>query len=148
MKELEAVPVSYGFRFYNYGPYSDELTNDLDLVSSLGGVKVKYDESSYGYEITLGDNADKLIAKADDFITRHRQSIDGIIAGFGNKQAKELELIATIIYVSNRNNGENSALNEQGIIDSVARLKPKFKHSQIKTVLQDLCAEGRLHQMH
>jgi uncharacterized protein YwgA len=144
MKELEAVPVDHGFRFYNYGPYSDELTNDLDFVSSLGGVKIDYNESFNAYEIAAGENADKLITKAQDFLTAHQQAIDLILDEFGRKQAKDLELIATVIYARNKNNQTNLVENEDDMIDTVAELKPKFSRSKIKSAMGELKSKGYL----
>lgn len=134
IKEVGKVPVGFNFRFYNYGPYSDNLAETLDFVTSLQGVRMKYDSFANMYEISPGDNADKLVEKATAELDSNKQAIDVILATYGSKTAKELELITTIIY-ANRN---YNARTEDTLASTTKDLKPKFGLPEIRKTITKL----------
>lgn len=138
-KEIKKVSVGYSFRFYNYGPYSDKLAENLDYVRSLEGVKVDYDPSWNMYNIIPSKNADILIEKATD-INAKKQQLDELIAEFGAKNARELELVATIVYLD-----RHEHLTEAAMVNEVYRLKPKYTHTDIKNEIVTLKDKGYIY---
>jgi len=57
LKYGEKIPFNYEFRSYYYGPYSDNLTEAIDTLASLGFIKEKKEMltdyiSKYVYELT------------------------------------------------------------------------------------------------
>lgn len=144
IKEIGKVPVGFNFRFYNYGPYSDNLAETLDFVTSLQGVKMKYDATVNMYEISAGENAAKLVEKANPELQNNKEAIDGILAAYGNNTAKELELITTIIY-SNKNYEAKSV---DILTQTTKNLKPKFSTNEIQASIRKLQAAGLLSLLH
>jgi uncharacterized protein YwgA len=142
IKEIGEVPIGFNFRFYNYGPYSDNLAETLDFVNSLDGVIMKYDPRMNMYEITPGECADKLIEKASSNINTYKTSIDSMLTTYGGKLAKELELISTIIY-ANRN---YKLKDDDSLASTTCDLKPKFNLVEIKSAIEQLRTEGLLIQ--
>lgn len=140
IKEIGKVPVGFNFRFYNYGPYSDSLAETLDFVASLQGVKMKYDASVNMYEITAGENAEKLVEKANPELQTNKDAIDRILAAYGNKTAKELELITTILY-SNKNYDAKSV---EILTQTTKNLKPRFTIHEIQASIRQLQTAGLL----
>lgn len=139
LRELKGVQTGYDFRFYNYGPYSDSLSGDLGYLQSLNAIEVAYNPCINMYDITVGENAPVLEEKASAFLAGNRAAIDEIIERFGNLQAKELELISTIVFVA------KSGMNDrQKLVAKVAELKPKFTARDIDRALDDLKAPGYL----
>lgn len=134
IKEIGNVPVGFNFRFYNYGPYSDNLAETLDFVSSLDGVKMRYVSSSSMYEIKPGDKSENLVEKAMPELTAYKTNIDSILTSYGNKSAKELELITTLIY-ANRNYDKKS---ETELTTVTKELKPKFTIPEIQASIAQL----------
>lgn len=144
IKEIGKVPVGFNFRFYNYGPYSDNLAETLDFVTSLRGVNMQYDTFANMYEISPGENADKLVEKAEPEMRANREIIDQILAAYGKKTAKELELLTTIIF-ANRNYNAKS-MNE--LETTTKQLKPKFSIPEIKSAIENLKAAQLLSIVH
>ena len=139
LRELKGVQVGYGFRFYNYGPYSDGLSGDLGYLQSLGGVKVTYDPFVNMYDIIAGDNAGILEEKAASFLQGNRDAIDEVIDKFGRRQAKDLELISTIVFVT-----KSGIRQERELVAKVEELKPKFSEVEIHAALAELKGDGYL----
>lgn len=137
LEKLKNVSVGYEFCFYTYGPFSSDLAADLDYINTLGGVKINYAAGINMYEIIPGDNAARLTKKSEDFLATNEAAIDEIIDRFGSHQAKELELLATLVFVS-----KSGITNESEIIQKVKALKPKFDIEEITEYLQELQGWG------
>lgn len=132
VQELKHVHSGYSFRFYNYGPYSSALAGDLDYVSSLGGVTVSYDSCRNFYEIAEGDKSALLIGKGNEFVERNKEVIDDIIRCFGDKQAKYLELIATVVYIC-KHKKQFEVKDDTDLTEKTKQLKPKFSEKEIQS---------------
>jgi uncharacterized protein YwgA len=141
LQELKRVPGGYSFRFYNYGPYSSTLAGDLDYVSYLGGVRVSYDGSRNFYKISAGDKVELLISKCNDFIERNKEAIDNTIEWFGDKQAKDLELTATIVYIC-KHKKQLKIKDDSDLIEKSKQLKPKFSEKEIQSSIAYLKEGG------
>ena len=138
---LKRVKVGYDFTFYTYGPFSSDLASDLDYVNALEGVKITHDLSINMYEIHPGDNADRLEAKSEDFLRENQQAIDEIVERFGDKQAKELELIATLVFVNN-----SGILEKKEIISKTKELKPRFSNEEVEESYELLTGWNYIHE--
>lgn len=42
LQAIFRVPCGYGYILYNYGPYSEELADDLSFFASMDGVRVEW----------------------------------------------------------------------------------------------------------
>ena len=143
MQELKAVPTDYRFHFYTYGPYSSSLTGDLSYLDAIGGLDIRQCLSFGGYEIVPGNDADSFFAKSAPFLDEHKEDTDAIIEQFGRKNAQELELIATLVYIA-RYEPSFEPGNDQFLIDRARELKPKFKEDEIRSSLRKLKDMGYL----
>lgn len=145
MKELKNVPVQYRFHFYTYGPFSSDLAGDLSYLDYIGGVKIYGDSYQNGYEIRPGDSTEYLIQKADIFLKWNQPAIDDILNQFGSKQARDLELIATLVYVA-----YYSPVYQEGdrdhLIFQTKELKPKFNEAEIDSAISELQYFGYLRE--
>ena len=99
VQELHRVPIGYRFRLYNYGPYSSDLAEDLTYVEFLGGITINFDRLQNSYSIKAADASKFLTGKASEFLSGFRSQIDRIIREFGSRKARDLELLATSVYV-------------------------------------------------
>lgn len=124
-EKLKKIKVGYDFNFYTYGPFSSDLAADLDYVAELGGVEIVRANTNI-YEIHPAKNADRLEGKSTKFFTDNKNSLDEIIDRFGDRQAKELELIATLVYVF-----QSGILEKGDILKKTKELKPRFKEQEI-----------------
>ncbi len=50
--QKSGVPLGYEYEIYHYGPYSFELSDDMDSLDSLGVLNVESDPNGYGFDIS------------------------------------------------------------------------------------------------
>jgi len=134
LQELFGIKCDYRFDFYIYGPYCPDIEIDLSLVESWGGIKIL--PVDYGYNITIGENNEAIRAKARDFLSRTevRDAIENLVTEFGNLKARELELLATIVYITR----EKKSISKDDILKIVKSLKPKFTSEEIMQSINKL----------
>jgi len=143
LQEAYGVECGYQFDLYTYGPFSSQLLQDLDLVETLGGVQVYPVISGLGgYHIVPGEKNDALREKAKDFLqnTDVSSNIDTLLKEFGGFNAKELELMSTIIYV----NRDMKTITRNKMVEVVNGLKPKFSQSEILEAIGKLETNKRI----
>lgn len=143
LQEVYGVKCGYQFDIYTYGPFTSQVLQDLDLVESLGGVKVYPVISGYGgYLIVPGEKNDSLREKSEDFLqdTKVSDAIDNLINDFGNFNAKELELVSTIIYVERDTKSKSigQLLTRDKAAQIVKGVKPRFSQEEINEAISQL----------
>lgn len=120
LKEM-GYPFNEKFDFHFYGPYSQELALEIETLSYMGILKETKEENQgwnqYSYQIT--DNGKKWAEKCQD---NELNNIEDIVRTLNNKTARELELIATILYFKN--------LSKEEIIHKIYELKADKNYSE------------------
>ncbi|MFO7966521.1 MAG: DUF4065 domain-containing protein [Archaeoglobaceae archaeon] len=114
--------VDYEYTMHYYGPYSSEVENRLRQLESSNQLRISWN-SDRGYFIRLSEEHSDINVDKEK-----KQSIDHIIENFYSKSAKELSLIATVLYFYPK-------LPENDIIESVRKLKPQFSTDEISDAL-------------
>lgn len=132
LQEVYRVPCGYDYILYNYGPYSEELADDLSFFASMDGVRVEWSRG-LGYEIKKAGKTKHFRERGEDFLNRYASEINEAIDKFGVMNAKELELRSTIIYVS-----EEEPLDKNDLLDRVKDIKPHFTVDEIDNAYQEL----------
>ena len=56
LKSYSKLPLPYDFYFYHFGPYSDLLKHDLEMMQLFGIIKIEDDPKKMGYKIVLAEN--------------------------------------------------------------------------------------------
>jgi len=143
IQEVLNVPLGYKFDLYHYGPYSQDLAGDVDIVKNLNGIEIAYDPVLNLYNISPGVNSDTLIKKGETFIKEYQDKIESILSKFDAKRASELELSATILYAWKDMQARSKAL-EKEVLEAVSALKPKLSDRDIAESLRELKAMGYL----
>ncbi len=118
----------YSYTMYHYGPFSDELSNDLEIIQGIGGINIEWKPEN-GYFIHPTQQIDDLIGgrlKRDDVI-----KIDEIIKKYRVFNAIELSIISTAFYIKD-NFGIQS---DDHIVQIVKSLKPQYS-GRISNVLK------------
>jgi hypothetical protein len=143
LQEAYGVKCGYQFEIYTYGPFTSQLLQDLDLVEAFNGVRVSPVISALGgYHIEPGEQNTEVREKAREFLKNQEvsQAIDNLIQDFGSFNAKELELLATIVYVDRDMRDEG--LSREDLIKMVGEIKPKFSLAEIETEVSKLEGKG------
>ena len=130
------LPLPYEFYFYHFGPYSDLLKRDLDMMQLFGMIKIQDDPKSMGYQIIPFENKQTQECEdtAKSFIRQNSEHINKIVSSFGSEEPADLELLATIHYVfeNTKRIRDGAKTHEQIVLEKVKDLKPKFLPEVIK----------------
>jgi len=144
LQTLYGVDCGYEFTLYTYGPFSSLLLADLDSVSVLGGVDVQYDSGLGGYRIIPGPENAKVIKSANGFLSEIRDPIESVIAEFGPLYARDLELLATIVFAEREARESGKPLSASVLTDVVRGVKPHFTDAQIREAIEKLVDKGHI----
>lgn len=137
MQELEQLPQLYRFHFYTYGPYSSDLSGDVGYMEAVDGLRIARYTSNNAWEIAPGDEAQTFLDSAEPFLAEHRDAVDTVINQFGHRNAGELELIATLVYVMHYDPCWQPT-DRSYLVDKVKELKPKFSDAEIRRSIEQL----------
>jgi uncharacterized protein YwgA len=120
------------YRYYNYGPYSDTVTSELENFRRNGWVEerpftTRDEKVAYSYLLTKRGQkvADSLAARLDNpGLVKRTMSLVRILHMFSSD---DLEIMATLVFLRR----SESSLSDDQLIDRVAELKPRFERSRI-----------------
>ena len=131
-QELLALPSDYDFILYQRGPYSFDLDTEIRSLRSIGAVEITVRPAPYGptYSSTgLGE----IISRRSTVGGETDDKLTELAKVLGPKPAKDLELLATTLYVLRE--GPQS---EQGVVGRVLSLKRQFSKDQAEKALQEV----------
>lgn len=136
LQQLYGVESSYEFKLYTYGPYSTELTVDLDELVSRNILFQEYCRGPvyYGSRLLPGENY-RQVYSGDyrTYLEQHEEKIKQVIQLFGRYSARKLELRAALIYLYLKYGVEREKLQEE-----VRFIKPYFREEEIQEALLEL----------
>jgi len=130
-QELLGLPSNYEFVLYQRGPYSFDLDADIRSLRSIGTVEIS-PAPPYGprYGITeLGRGIVRLSPVGEEM----NETLADLAERLGPKHAKELELLATTLYVMSE--GCDS---DDDIVRRVVSLKPQFDKDEAKKAMEEV----------
>ena len=128
------IQLGYAFRIHYYGPYSEEVWQDLRILDELKILNVTPQKDGYGYSITLGENSGLFDGYES---TVPSGAISKLVEVLGGCEVKILEIIATTHYAYSfltSTNLEESKLAEE-TAKAVTALKPHIHPSQVSTAI-------------
>jgi uncharacterized protein YwgA len=125
------------YRYYNYGPYSDEVATELDNSHTNGWVEERafqtHDENiAYSYVLTKPGRrvADNLAARLDD--PKFVQRTQNLVRELHKFSSEDLEIMATLVFLR-----KNEQLpSDDDLVERVAELKPRYDMERIRQNLR------------
>mgnify|MGYP000879905401 CR=1 FL=1 len=145
LQKIYKMPLGYNFEIYTYGPYSSEVMEDIDFAKQQSIVsidRIAYPNGLKGYSIEPTDKLDSILEQESQFIAQYKEAVDSTIEAFGDRNAKELELLTTIIYLYSTYRANNWPMEE--IPSNVHDIKPHFDIKTIREELHNLDTQGIL----
>jgi len=133
IQEATGVDLGYSFSFYHYGPFSEELARDIQIMEFNQLIITSSDPKDRGYSIHLNEKeAEELIRECSSLISDNQDKIDKVLEDFGRYKPSHLELEATIHFIHKdlRLQGKESDI-RQKVINLTKKMKPKFNQSVI-----------------
>ena len=138
LQRIFGLKLGYSFDIYTYGPYSSDVSGDLDSLIFYGFVDAEiysYNKSS-AYKLKISEKGEEIRAELSP---DERQKLCQVLDLFGDKKVRNLELISTILYFADlyeRIGREDSE--EYGIIKNVKEIKPHFNLDEIEEEFENL----------
>jgi uncharacterized protein YwgA len=131
LQSIFDVPLGYDYKMHYYGPYSDELNDDLIAMQVSKNVEIGADPSGYGYHIVPGTEA---VATKDDVLGKYSEKIGKCLDDFGKFSPSELEILGTLHFVKYI----AGVSDEEKIIEKTSMLKPVFPRATIEQTYKKL----------
>ncbi len=100
LQEILGVPTAFEYILYKYGPYSFDLAEDLTALRA--DYLIEFDHRSPGYGPALVPTrwSSELRSRYPKTLDKYRQAIQSVAQALGSKDVKELEKLATALYVT------------------------------------------------
>ena len=130
-QEFGIVSPAYEFVLYQRGPYSFDLDSDIRELRSIGAVDIRPAPPYGPTYVTTGIGA--LMAEASPVREDAAVKLGELAGKLGSKQAKDLELLATTLFVIEEGNDV-----KEDIIDRVTELKPHFDREAIEGAIREV----------
>jgi uncharacterized protein YwgA len=131
LQSIFDVPLGYDYKMHYYGPYSDELNDDLIAMQMNKNVEIGADPSGYGYHIIPGTEA---VTTKNDILGKYSKGISKCLTEFDGFNPSELEILSTLHFVKYI----AGVSNEDKIIEKTSMLKPVFTKVAIKKAYKEL----------
>lgn len=142
LQTIYQVPLGYHFSLYMYGPFCNDLMDDLDYVSCIGGVDVTMEGGASGYTISLSSNAEIIKDKGREFLKDYQSQIEELLGAFGAMRVRDLELRSTIIFVDRDAVAGARKLGREDFIQEIKSIKPHFSYDEINQAVDELESLG------
>ena len=143
LQKVYKLSMGYDYSIYTYGPYSSEVMEDIDFANNMAFIKVeRYNTGAGGYRITPDDGAARILSEEEAVVPEYEHSIQAMLDLFGDKSARDLELLNTIIYIYS--NFKENNWDMEGVQANVHEIKPYFDVKVISEEYNWLDSQGIL----
>jgi hypothetical protein len=103
LKELFGLPLAPQFHLYHYGPFSFDLRDQLRSMEADDVVRIRPHE--FGATYVVGDRYSMLQRQFPKTLVQYAAQIDFIVRELSSKGVKDLEALATALYVTKTHTG-------------------------------------------
>jgi uncharacterized protein YwgA len=140
--QVLGAPIPCSFGIYTYGPYSDKVTFAVESLLADDVIQDRSTNPKYS-NYRLGVNAQELLSKFEDDLRPHEDQINHAVEVLGSFVPNELELIATLHFIANRQLRTQGDVSKPSVIKEFKSIKhEKFKDSEIDTWYDALTQAG------
>ena len=123
-QEAIGAPLEYRFRMHHYGPFAEDIENDISFMKAIGHLDVQPDTSGFGYHIRPASSEP---LPWDEELEKFKGKMTETIDKLGMLDIPDLELSATVHFVQ-------QLLKEptrDSVLYNASRLKPRFSPQTI-----------------
>ncbi|MCS6918824.1 MAG: Panacea domain-containing protein [Fimbriimonadales bacterium] len=147
LQTVKQVPLGYRFQFYLYGPYDPQVLSDVSVAEFWGALQEEYHAygcDSYGYKIRPTEEASRLTEMEHETVQRYREAIEWAVQEFGNYNAAQMELIATLVWIDREFFWKSRKTTMRDLVQAVRNLKPHFSEREVEQIANNLHQKGIL----
>lgn len=131
VKQLNLADVPFEFEFYHYGPYSFDLDSAIEDMHLYGLLDRVFAKPGYGPKYSLTGAGQNVVSRASPETSA---AVDRVARVFGAKSSKDLELMATCLWVKRH---DAACPASKVVIERVKTIKPKYDSSEIEAALKE-----------
>ena len=137
LQQVEHVELKYDFEMYTYGPYSSEVLESIEELEEKGLLRSEmYPYGNYvGYQLNISEKGEEALRSLD---AATEQSVDDILAFSDGKSARDLELLATIIFISGLYHRNKLGSGQDEVVKKVREIKPHFDKAAVSAAYEAL----------
>lgn len=126
----------YSFKLHYYGPYSQDLSDDIDILNELGFIDIVF--NGHSYDIRIIDAGVRFLDENLETHMPNKTIIERAISLIGQEDVRNMELIGTVLYFAELTNDDCE------ITKLVNTVKPHFPDDVINSSIKYLKTEGVL----
>ncbi len=124
--------LDYDYKLHFYGPFSQELADDIDTLEDLGLIDVNYDPKGHGYHIRITEEGKSFLSRFQAQYGIENDKLEKVLNLISGEFVREMELLGTVLYFAKLTGDENE------IKKLVNMVKPHFPEREISKALQRL----------
>ncbi len=129
------VPLTESYKMYYYGPYSEQVADELEACVGLG-ILDKDDES---FNFISGEKSKETLEQYSDSINEYKDRLNKVVEYFGGCDPMTLEILATTHFIYNNMKHLYDITDKENIIKEVEQVKyPKFSKDEILSAYKKL----------
>lgn len=126
------LELEYDYKLYLYGPYSEDLSDDMDALGDLGLIDIDYNPTGYGYNIAVNENGANFLSEHLSAYMIDEGKLGKVISLLGMSDVKNMELLSTLLYLAKKTGDKEQTLH------LMQALKPQFNSDEIGHKIEEL----------
>lgn len=127
------IPMNYNFILYKHGPFSFDLRDELSSMRADNFIEMQ-PRIPYGATFLPGNYASVLETKFVNTIQEYKDRTDFIVEKLASKSVKELECVATALYVKKNEKLED----DLKVVNRIIELKPHITRPLAEEAVKEL----------
>ena len=133
------APIPCSYEIYTYGPYSDTVTFSVDSLLADEVLTDRNTQPHYS-NYRLGPNSSRLLGQFEEEVNPHIVVIDRVVGALGSFAPKQLELIATLHFINQRQKQiRGQAPTKDEVIEEFLQIKgEKFPPERVESFYEAL----------
>ena len=136
------TPMQYRFEIHHYGPFCDQVSNDVDLLTADGVVTDQARTTSSRYSnfgIDPNGPADELLTRHAVFVKQNKELVKKVVDVFGGLDPRRLELYSTLHYAYRYEIAGKKTVSQEAIVARFTEYKDdKFSVDEVHAALEVL----------
>lgn len=124
--------LGYDYKLHFYGPFSQELADDIDTLEDLGLINVDYNLKGDGYQIRITEEGISFLNRFKTQYGIEEEKLKKVLDLINGEFVRGMELLGTVLYFAKLTNNENE------LKKLVNMVKPHFSDEEIRGALQRL----------
>ena len=140
------TPMQYNFEIHHYGPFCDQVSNDVDLLTADGVVtdQARTTSSRYwNFIINPNGPSNELLTRHAGFVKQYQELVNKVVYVFGGLDPRHLELYSTLHYAYRYESAGKKTVSQEAIVARFTEYKDdKFPLDEVHAALRVLADAG------